>query len=168
MDWTQENLKIFASGLAIGGQWNHVGDSSIPIPNIDPLPGNYFGQIINVRLWSDIPGAILRATFDGSIPSATAEPLKPNDLTEIDVTTTVRAFAQLNNKTSKVASYKFNLENPFDTTDIIYKAQVAPVIVDSEHEICMDAVQIDVADTVNMVQSKLNINDTAVIEIVTN
>lgn len=165
MAWTEKELKIFASGLAIGGQWNHVGDSAIPVPNVDPPPGNYFGQIIQVRLWSDIPGAIVRATFDGSIPSATAEPLNPNDLTEIDVTTTVRAFAQLSNKTSKVASYKFDLENPFDATDIIYKAQVAPVILDSEPEICLNMVNIDVADTVNMAKSKLNINDTAVIEL---
>lgn len=123
MAWTEKELKIFASGLAIGGQWNHVGDSAIPIPNIDPLPGRYSGQLVYVRLWSDVPGAVVRATFDGSDPTATAEPISPNTLTEIDVTTTVKAYAQVNNRTSKIATYVYNLDNPFDWHDTVIVSQ---------------------------------------------
>lgn len=148
MAWTEKELKIFASGLAIGGQWNHVGDSSIPVPNIDPLPGNYLGQIIHVRLWSDVPDAVVRATFDGSIPSATAEPISPNATTDVDVDTVVRAFAQVNNKTSKIATYKFTFNNPFDVSDIIV-IENATITIDDYVAVKTECITLELADTID-------------------
>lgn len=168
MAWTNEQLKIFAAGMAIGGQWNHVGDGTIPIPNIDPLPGNYFGQIVQVRLWSDFPGAIVRASFDGTLPSATSEPIGPDTITEIDVTTTIYAFAQVRNKTSKIAAYKFVLDNPFDTTDIVYKDKAVPSIPEETPVIGIHSITITVEeDTVYLDNVAPGITDDHIIELVT-
>ena len=148
MAWTEKELKIFASGLAIGGQWNHVGDSAIPVPNIDPLPGNYIGQILHVRLWSDVPGAVVRATFDGSIPSATAEPISKNATTDVDTDTVIKAFAQVNNKTSKIATYKFTFNNPFDTSDIVV-IENATVAIDDYVVVKTECITLEFADTID-------------------
>lgn len=147
MAWTDGDFKLFSAGLAIGGQWNHVGDSAIPVPNIDPLPGNYLGQILHVRLWSDVPGAVVRATFDGSVPSAEAEPINQKATTDVDVDTVIRAFAQVNNKTSKIATYKFTFNNPYDTTDIIV-IENAAITIDDYVAVNAKCITLEFADTI--------------------
>lgn len=168
MAWTDGDLRIFAAGLSIGGQWNHTGQAMLPPPSADPPPGSYYGQVLYVKLFTSTEGAIIRYSTDGTLPSAIGQPFDEAAPIEISQNITVRAYAQRYNQISRIAELVYKVDNPFVVKDIVtittrmLRATCGTVDIGFEHKSPV------VSDLVKITNHLLTISeDVAEIEIIT-
>lgn len=144
MAWTDEDLKILAVGMAIGGQWNQTGQSMLPLPTGDPPPGNYFGASQVVSLTAQTEGVIIRFTVDGRDVEADGAIYTGPLLIEQD--TVIKAFAARGWKTSPQAALKYVVKNPLgELSDDILEAEAWGLLED-EVEIIFGAQAVEAAD----------------------
>lgn len=169
MAWTDGDLKVFAAGLAVGGEWNAAGQAALPPPTADPPPGAYYGQVLYVKLDPGTPGAVVRYSTDGAPPSAVAPPFDEAHPIEVSADRTIRAFAQLENRTSRMAELVYRVDNPFVVTDQVVLARGMATVGDGGPAICTAFVQAAARDTVALGRGLIQVGDSGVqVEIVTN
>jgi hypothetical protein len=84
-----------------------------PPPSIVP-PGAKFDKTISATITSDIPGAIIYCTVDGSPPTeSNFEQSGPSPLLmQVDKSTRIRAICSANGRTTQAAEAEFVLEAP--------------------------------------------------------
>lgn len=169
MAWTDGDLKVFAAGLAVGGEWNATGQTALPPPTADPPPGAYYGQVLYVKLLTATEGAIIRYSTDGTVPSALGPPFNEDAPIEVSETKTIRAFAQLCNQTSRIAELVYKVDNPFIVTDLVLLERSVIAVRDGGPTISTAFVQTAARDRVALSEHLLGITDaSAEVEIVTN
>lgn len=167
MSWTDGDMKLFAAGLSIGGKWNCSGAAALPPPTADPPAGAYYGQTLYVTLQTGTPGALIRFTEDGSIPEADGAVFADVPI-EVDKTMTITAYAQQNNRTSRVAAFRYVVDNPFLVTDTVTLARAVPQRwADAAVVTVMQGAAPELADRLGLAGAAPAITDDAVVEIVT-
>lgn len=167
MSWTDGDLKLFAAGLSIGGQWNCTGAAALPPPTADPPAGAYYGQTLYVTLQSGTPGALIRFTEDGSIPEADGVVFADMPI-EVDKTMTITAYAQLRNRVSRVAAFRYVVDNPFMVTDTVALARAVPQKwADAAVVTVMQGAAPELTDRLTITGAIPAVSDDAVVEIVT-
>lgn len=67
MAWTDNDLKIFAAGLAIGGKYNHT-HGTLPRVKSSVASGTY-SSVFNLKLSCDLALATIMYSIDGSTPT---------------------------------------------------------------------------------------------------
>lgn len=168
MIWTDGDLKIFAAGLSIGGQWNCSGAAALPPPTADPPAGAYYGQVLYIRLMCDTPGAVIRFTTNGDAPAADGPLFDPEMPIEVSASTTIRAYAQAENRTSRIANFRYAVDNPFLVTDTVTLARAVPQRwADAAVVTVMQGAAPEVTDRLRLADAIPAVSDDAVVEIVT-
>lgn len=145
MAWTDNDLKIFAAGLAIGGKWNHTHGT---LPRVKAsVPSGTYSSVFDVTLSCDISAATIMYSADGGTPTTVYA--GENITVDTEGTHVVYAYALYGQGLSPMAKYTYVIYVPrVVTSDSISVPPFSPS--DSAIVAVADPVSISVADTLEI------------------
>jgi hypothetical protein len=137
--WTDNDLKIFAAGLAIGGKYNHTHGT---LPRVkSSMPSGRYSDVFYVTLSCDLAGATIMYSIDGSTPTT----VYAGEQIYVGGDLVIFAFAMYGQGLSPMSKYTYDIYVPAIFADD--NVGPVPTLIDSS---CIVAITTDL---------KINVSD---------